>query len=263
MPGKMSDSGSLRGKRVLITRAAHQAATTLERLRARGADPVAFPTIATVDPPEPARVTRAVQELSTYELVVFTSENGVHRFFEELERLDLDASAFGSAKVAAIGPATGASLTRKGITVDIASATYVAEHLAEAILAASLPAGARVLLPRALVARETLPEALRAAGLQVDVVPVYQTVTASLDRRDELAELLPTMDIVMLTSSSTVTNLCALLGDDAATLLAPCMIASIGPVTTATALELGLDVAVTSTESTTPGLIEAIEAALG
>ncbi|MBW2454321.1 MAG: uroporphyrinogen-III synthase [Deltaproteobacteria bacterium] len=259
----MSDSGPLRGKRVLITRAAHQAASTLERLRARGADPLAFPTIAMVDPPEPARVTRAAQELSTYDLVVFTSENSVHRFFEELERLDLDATAFDAAKVAAIGPATGASLTRKEIKVDIASATYVAEHLAEAIIAASLPADARVLLPRALVAPETLPDALRAAGFQVDVVPVYQTVTASLDRRDELARLLPSVDIVMLTSSSTVTNLCALLGDDAVALLAPCMIASIGPVTTATAVELGMDVAVTSTESTTPGLIETIEAALG
>jgi len=259
----MTASRPLQGKRVLITRAFHQAAPTMERLRDRGAEPVAFPTIALIDPPDPARVTRAAQELATYDLVVFTSENGVHRFFAALTRLDRDAAAFGSAKVAAIGPATRASLERKGVAVHIQSATYVAEQLAEAILAASLPAGARVLLPRALVARETLPDSLRAAGFEVDVVPVYQTVVASQERRDELIELIPTIDIVMLTSSSTVTNLCALLGDEAPSLLAPCMLASIGPVTTNTAVELGLEVAVTSAESTTPGLIAALEAALG
>jgi len=258
----MSANGPLKGKRVLLTRAAHQVAPTVELLRERGAEPVAFPVIAMGPPPEPEQVTRAARELSRYDLVAFTSKNGVDWFWRELERLGLDAGALGTAKVAAIGPATGASLTERGATVDIEAETYVAEHLAEAILDASLPAGARVLLLRALVAREALPDALRAAGMKVDIVPVYETVPGSVERRDELRQLIGSIDIVMLTSASTATKLCELLGDDAPSQLARCMIASIGPITSAAAIDLGLEVAVTATESTTAGLVEATEAAL-
>jgi uroporphyrinogen-III synthase len=231
-------------------------------LRDRGAEPVAFPVIAMVPPPDPEAVTRAARELSSYDLVAFTSKNGVDWFWRELDRLGLDASAIGDTKVASIGPATGASLTERGARVDIEAKTYVAEHLAEAILEASLPSGARVLLLRALVAREALPEMLRAAGLQVDIVPVYETVTGSVERRDELRQIIGSIDIVMLTSASTATNLCELLGEDGAAQLARCTIASIGPITSAAAVDLGLEVAVTATESTTAGLVQALEEAL-
>ncbi len=113
----------------------------------------------------------------------------------------------------------------------------------------------RVLLPRALVAREILPQTLREAGMQVDVVPVYRTVSASTERRRELIELLESVDLIMLTSSSTVENLCALLGDDAVSKLSRCKLASIGPITTQTAEALGLKVWVTAEISTSVGLV--------
>jgi uroporphyrinogen III methyltransferase/synthase len=140
----------------------------------------------------------------------------------------------------------------------------VAEHLAEAILAAMalLPARAerrRVLLPRALVARDALPRMLAAAGLEVDVVPVYRTVTAGTGERARLRALMPSIDAVLLTSSSTADKLNELLGSDARELLARCLIASIGPVTTATASALGWSVGVTADVSTSAGLIDALE----
>jgi uroporphyrinogen III methyltransferase/synthase len=163
--------------------------------------------------------------------------------------------------VAAIGPATAAGLARRGIRADIVAPTFIAEELAASILR-EFGKGARMLLPRALAAREVLPERLRAAGLQVDVVPVYRTVTAGIERREELRALVADVDVVTLTSSSTVEKLREILGDDAPERLAHCMLASIGPITTQTAEKLGLRVAVTAEHSTSFGLIEALEAAL-
>lgn len=261
------DAQPLFGKRVLVLRPAHQAGPTAKLLRERGADPVLFPTIAIEPPPDPERVRRAVAELDRYRLVAFTSDNGVAWLWRALELAHKDARAFGAAMVAAIGPATAAGLRRRGIEPDIVAETFVAEHLASAIVAAMGPIDAtappRVLLPRALVARETLPESLRAAGMEVDVVAVYRTVTGSAERRAELRALLPNIDIVMLTSSSTAEQLVALLGDDAGERLSRCTLASIGPVTTATAEKLGLRVAVTASVSTAAGVIDALEATPG
>ena len=251
------DKQPLFGKRVLVTRPAHQAASTAKLLRQRGADPVLFPTIAIEPPPDAAPLDRAIAALSTYDLVVFTSDNGVRLFFEALERAGLDARAFANAKLAAIGPATARGLLRWGLRADIVAETFVAESLADAILDTD---HTRVLLPRALVAREKLPEMLRARGVHVDVVPVYQTTTGSPHRAAELRALLPSIDVVMLTSSSTVQQLVHLLGDDAPAQLAHIQLASIGPITTATAESLGLAIAVTAEVSTLPGLIDTLEA---
>jgi uroporphyrinogen III methyltransferase/synthase len=253
------DTQPLFGQRVLVTRPAHQAAPTLAALRRRGAIGIPFATIAIEPPPDPARVAEAVRELAGYDVVVFTSDNGVGWFWREIERQGRDARAFGKAKLAAIGPATAAGLRARGIAADVVAETFVAEHLAAAILKAVGGRGGRVLLPRALVAREILPEMLRAAGMQVDVVPVYRTVGASAERRGELASLLDTVDLVMLTSSSTVEHLAAILGDEAAARLSGCKLASIGPITTKTAEMLGLRVWVSAEVSTAAGLIEKME----
>ncbi len=253
------DTQPLFGRRVLVTRPAHQAASTVRALRQRGAEPVAFPTIAIEPPPDPAAVTRSVAALASYDLVAFTSDNAVTAFFEAIDRAGLDARAFGRAKLAAIGTGTAAGLRRRGLRPDVVAEVFVAESLAEAILAV-LPEAGRVLLPRARVAREILPRTLREAGHHVDVVPVYETVTASVERAEQLRALLPSIDVVMLTASSTVTELCRLLGEHAAEALAHVTLASIGPITTQTATELGLDVRVTAEHSTAQGLIDALEA---
>lgn len=256
------DTQPLFGKRVLVTRPAHQASATARTLRRRGADPVFFPTIAIVPPPDPHAVDRAVRALASYDLVAFTSDNGVRWFFDAVERAGLDARAFASAKLAAIGSATAAGIVRRGLRPDIVAETFIAESLADAILGVLEP-GARVLLPRARVARELLPETLQSAGLHVDVVPVYETVTASVERAAELRDLLPSIDVILLTSSSTVSELCRLIGEDAPSLLRHVTLASIGPITTKTAEDLGLDVSVTAELSTVPGLIDALEAHFG
>jgi uroporphyrinogen III methyltransferase / synthase len=261
------DVRPLFGKRVLVTRPAGQSAVTAELLRRRGAEPIELPAIALFPPPDASRVAAAARELDRYDVVAFTSENGVLHFFDELDVQRRDARAFGRARVAAIGTGTAAALLDRGVRADIVPADFRGEALADAILAdpevaAALARGrARVLVPRALVAREVLPERLRAAGCEVYVVPVYETRPASIERRDELVRRLEegAVDAVMLTSSSTADSLCELLGPRAAELLARVLVASIGPITTATAEKRGLTVALTATVSTTAGLVEALE----
>jgi uroporphyrinogen III methyltransferase/synthase len=262
------DARPLFGKRVLVVRAEGQAEDTARLVRRRGAEPIVFPAIVLRSPPDPERVTQAIRELGAYDLVAFTSENGVARFFARLREEGRDARAFGHAKIAAIGSGTAAALAPHGIAADVVPRDFVGEALAKAILDAlggsgEKPDGSkvRVLIPRALVAREVLPDTLRAAGCEVDVVPVYETVAPPPEKRDELRALLTAggADIVMVTSSSTVTHLCDLLGDRAAELLSRVLIASIGPITTETAAKRGLRVAVTAEVSTVAGLLSAIE----
>lgn len=262
------DRKPLFGKRVLVTRPRHQARSTSRLVRLRGGEAVELPTIEIHPPPDPARVTAAVRGLSGYDAVVFTSENGVACFFKEMERLGLDARAFGPARLAAIGVGTAAALAARGVRADIVPREFRGEELAEAILAdpalaerrAASPR-VRVLLARALVAREVLPERLRAAGCEVDVVPVYETRPASAGRREELLRALSAgeIDVVMLTSSSTVDSLCELLGEGAAARLDRVLLASIGPITTATAEKRGLRIGVTAEVSTTAGLLDALD----
>ena len=265
------DARPLFGRRVLVVRAEGQSEDTARLLRRRGADPIQIPAIVLQPPPDPDRVTKAIRDLGAYDLVAFTSENGVTRFLDRLREEHLDARAFGRAKIAAIGSGTAASLAPYGLVPDIVPKDFVGEALATAILESlggrgKKPNGdpVRVLLPRALVAREVVPDSLRAAGCEVDVVPVYETVPPPRDRRESLRALLESrrIDIVMLTSSSTVTHLADLIGEDANTLLAPVLLASIGPVTTETARKRGLTVGVTSGVSTIAGLIAAIESHL-
>jgi uroporphyrinogen III methyltransferase/synthase len=266
------DRRPLFGKRVLVTRPAGQAGATSELLRRHGADPIELPAIALFPPPDPARVAAAVRELDRFDVVAFTSENGVLALFHELDAQEKDARAFGRARLAAIGSGTAQALRARGVRADIVPTSFVGEALADAILAdapiaARLAAGegARVLVPRALVAREVLGERLTARGCTVDIVPVYETRPASVERRDELVGRLENrgVDIVMLTSSSTADSLCDLLGDRAAELLSGVVVASIGPITSAAAVKRGLTVAVTATVSTTPGLVHALEEHVG
>lgn len=270
------DRWPLFGKRVLITRPRGQASATSRLVRQRGGEPIEWPAIEIGPPPDPARAARAARELGLYDLVAFTSENGVAWLWRDLARAGLDARAFGGARVAAIGTGTAAALRARGVRADIVPEEFHGEGLAKAILedavvgsklASRAPGGPplRVLIPRALVAREVLADRLRASGCEVDVVPVYQTRGASPERRDELIRLFEErrVDIALLTASSTADSLCDALGARAEELLRHVLIASIGPITTATAQKRGLSVAVTAAVSTTPGLVEALEQHLG
>jgi len=257
----------LRGVRVLVTRSSGQASRTARALEARGAIPVVLPAIRIGAAPDPAALERAARAVGTYDLVVFTSENGVERFFEALAAAGLDARAFGSAKIAAIGPTTARALEARMLRPDVVPPVYVGEELAKAILAercfgpafvTALGRPLRVLLPRAKVAREALPEALRAAGATVDVVAAYETHAAGEGERERLCAEIAAGRIhaVLLTSSSTAESFADLAaGAD----LSQVCVASIGPITSETARRRGLAVAVEAEESTLDGLVRALE----
>jgi uroporphyrinogen III methyltransferase/synthase len=263
------------GKRVLVTRAARQAAGTAELLRDQGAEPIVVPTISIHPPADPAPLARALADLraSRYAWVAFTSANGVERAWEALVAAGGDARAFGGARLAAIGPATARSLEDHGLHADVVAKEFRGEGLADEMLrsfrdcpppdgvAGRNGGSPRILLARAAVARDALPIALRAAGCVVDVVAAYETRLASREAADSLVNELKAgrIDAVTFTSSSTVDNLCDLLGNhQAAELLSPVRIASIGPVTTEAARARGLRVDVTASRYTVPELVLAL-----
>jgi uroporphyrinogen III methyltransferase/synthase len=254
----------LSGKRVLVTRAREQAASTAALLRERGAEAVVHPTIAIHPPADVAATARAIAAIGSYAYVAFTSANGVERAWRAIVEGGGDARAFASAKIAAIGPGTAQALEAHGLRADVVAKEFRGEGLAAAILAAmpSEPAARRVLLLRAQVARDALPDALRDAGCVVDVVPVYETRPAPAEVTAAIASALARgdLDAVTFTSSSTVDNLCDLLGPTAAADLARTRVASIGPITTATAERRGVHVDVTAREYTVRGLVDALEA---
>jgi uroporphyrinogen III methyltransferase/synthase len=252
------DSQPLFGKRVLVPRSAAQAQATAVALRERGAEPVVFPLIAIDDPPDCEPLRCAISELASYRWVLFTSKNGVERLFSQLSALGRDARAFGAAKIGVIGPGTADALRSRGVIADLEAREHIGEALADAVIAEG--GSGRVLIPRALEAREALPQALRQARFEVDVVPAYRTRRVASERAGELAELLDReIDVILLTASSTVRALVEALGDRAADLVGRATLASIGPVTTRTAVELGLRVDVTGDEYTVEGLLDALE----
>lgn len=255
------DRKPLFGKRIVVTRAQGQGGDLARALRERGAEPTLVPTIAIAPPPDPDRLATAVRDLATYDWVAITSPNGVSALFAEIDHQQLDARAFGRAKVAAIGPGTAAALRSHGVRADLVAKEFRGEGLAEALLASPRTGSFRVLVPRALVAREAMPETLRAAGAEVDVVPAYTTVPPDPSTIEPLRKALShgEVDVITLTSSSTVEHLVELLGNDARDLLANVTLASIGPITTATAERLGLTVKITASEYSIPGLLAAME----
>lgn len=242
---------------MLVTRPVHQSAEFAAALRAAGAEPVLAPTIAIVPPPDRAAAERAVHDAREYAWVVFTSANGVRAFFEQLDARREDARAFGSAKIAAIGLKTSHALRERCVYADLVPQSYVAEELADALIAAG-NAGDRILIYRAEEARDVLPQRLRAAGREPHVVAAYKTVF----RDDpELAEKTASSDVLTFTSASTVRGFAHALGGDAEAVRAAQhkLVACIGPITAQTAREIGLDVAVVAEEFTAGGLLEAIE----
>ncbi|MFZ5896914.1 MAG: uroporphyrinogen-III C-methyltransferase [Myxococcota bacterium] len=253
------DTKPLFQKNLFLPRPEAQATASARAIRERGADPVVLPMIEIHPPPEPERVTRAINELGSYAWVLFTSANGVRCFFAALTAAGRDARAFANAKIGVIGPKTAQALEAHGLRADVMAKEFIGEGLAQALCQAGQPG--KVLLARALVARDALPQTLNAAGFHVDVLPVYETRSASAEKRERLRHGLTSgnIDVALFTSSSTVTETLAALGDDARDLLARVVVASIGPVTTRTLTDAGIRVDVTASEYTVDGLLDALE----
>jgi uroporphyrinogen III methyltransferase/synthase len=251
------DNRPLFGKSLLVPRPAEQGRVTAAAIAARGASARLLPAIEIREPADPAPLGRAIAELRSYEWVLFTSANGVRHFTAALNRAGLDARAFANTKIGAIGPKTALALGSFGLRADVVAEEFVGEGLARAVLARGIPK--RVLLARALVARDALPELLREAGGQVDVVPVYETVSAdsgqALRSHFERREI----DAILFTSSSTVNAVVDTLGSGAAEILSRVVVASIGPITSRTLTERGIRVDSEATTFTVDGLLDALE----
>jgi uroporphyrinogen III methyltransferase/synthase len=244
-------------------RAEGQAGEAVELLEGRGAEAVVVPTLVIRPPDDPALAEQALLRLAghaTYDWVAFTSANGVEHAWDIALRACVGARAFAGAKIAAVGPATALALARRGLSAQVVAKESRGEGLARDMLLA-MGHAARVLLLRAEVARDALPDALLAAGCTVDVVAVYKTLAAEglAGALRSLFEPL-TIHAALLTSSSTVTHVKAALGADTAALLARIRLASIGPVTTETARAEGIRVDAEASPYTLAALVSALEA---
>ena len=257
------ESRPLYGQRVLVTRTRQQASELSRALSEAGAEAIELPTIAIKERYDETQLTAAVSALKDglYSWLIFTSTNAVDIFFDVLEKKCLDARSV-RASVAAIGPATAQALKRHGITVDVSPERYTAEGLLDALDADM--SGQRVLVPCAEGARAVLADELKERGADVDEVTVYVAEPPSEDESPELAEGLRRLrggeiDVATFASSSSVTNLVGLLGEDIEP-LKRCRIACIGPITAATAEELlGRAPDVVAEEHTIAGLVRALE----
>jgi uroporphyrinogen III methyltransferase/synthase len=266
----------LHGKRVAVTRARAQASGLAARLRELGAEVVETPAIRIEPRPVEGEIAAALAALSDYAVVCFTSTNGVRLFFAALAAQGLDARALAGSIVAAIGPGTARELEQHGVRADVVPSRSIAEALVEA-LADTAVEGRRVLVARAGEGRAVLPDALRERGAEVDVVALYDTVVEPLS--EEQRDLLAKVDYVTFTSASSVRNLLDSLGEGDRTPsdefsspgqekstvsedgpLGRARVVSIGPVTTAEARALGLEVDVEAERHDVDGLVEALVA---
>lgn len=237
------------GRTIVVTRAREQAGTLAARLAALGAHIAEIPTIEIQPPADWRPLDNAIFRLESFDWLIFTSANGVRFFTERLDASARDLRGL-RARICAIGPATAAALAALHLKVDLMPQEYVAESVVAAFEKAPLE-GAKILLPRAAVARDLIPAELEKRGARVTVVEAYRTVPA---REVQWPEGLRA-DWITFTSSSTVENFVALFGAERAR---GARVASIGPITSATARRLGIEVAAEAAEHTTAGLVAAI-----
>jgi uroporphyrinogen-III synthase len=251
----------LAGKRIVITRAAHQAGEIENLLRGRGAEPLLYPCIAIVPPDDTSMLDSALHQAAqgNFDWLVLTSANAVLVLAQRLEALKISTDNLKSLSLAAVGPAT-AEATRNLLKLE--TAVIPEEYSAEALVYALRPTpGMRVLLPQADLARPTMAEGLMATGATVTTVIAYHTVrgTGEVDLPALLAKR--QVDAITFTSPSTVRNFLERMRAEGGNpdKLRDMIVACIGPSTAKAARELGLTVAVLPAEHTLEGLVEALE----
>ncbi|KLU58792.1 uroporphyrinogen-III C-methyltransferase [Peptococcaceae bacterium CEB3] len=245
------------GQRIVVTRARRQASALARAIEEFGGEAWEFPAIDFAPPTDPSRLALAVEKIKSFEWLVFTSVNGVEAFLGELKRQAKDIRDLAGIDLVAIGPATQAALEDRGLRVSFVPPEYRAEAIISG-LAGRVLRGQRVLLARAEEARDILPESLKALGADVWDVPAYRTVLGPADR-DMLKGLLAQKSVqaVTFTSSSTVRNFMRMVDGDKS-LLAGIKLFSIGPITSATARDLGLTIDGEAEKYTIKGLVQAL-----
>ncbi|MFZ0943240.1 MAG: uroporphyrinogen-III C-methyltransferase [Syntrophobacteraceae bacterium] len=247
------------GRKIVITRAREQASDFRAELEELGAKCIEFPTISIAPPPSWDPLDGAIRNLSQYDWAIFTSVNGVKFFIERLLAAGKDARDLKGIRLAAIGPKTAQALESVVLRPDLVPSEYRAEAILDSLCEHSVHAK-RFLMPRALAARELLPEKLRERGAQVDVVPAYQTVLPEQDAHKIRALLTNCeIDCLTFTSSSTVSNFFALIAnEDLHRCKERMAVACIGPITAETAAKFGLKTSIMPAEYTIRGLADSI-----
>jgi uroporphyrinogen-III synthase len=256
-------SQPLAGVRVLVGRARHQAGSLSVELRKLGASVLEIPFIEIRKPRSFQPLDSALNDLGNYDWLILTSVNGVEAMWERIGKLRVAKKRWEHLKISAIGPATKKAIEKRGSRVDVVPEEYVAESVVKSLR--RRVKGKRILLVRAKVARDVIPNELRKAGARVDVMEAYETIVPKSSRtrlRAALKDPRKRPDVVTFTSSSTVKNFVTLLGASRRARrpaqLQGVTLASIGPVTSATLRELGLGVDVEAKQFTIPGLVKAI-----
>ena len=250
----------LEGRTILITRARKQAQSLATALEQQGAKVLAIPAIEIAPPDSYAPLDAALVDNNQYQWLILTSVNGVSVLAQRLQELAVPPDALQQMKVAAIGPATARALQARGINVNLVPPEYVAESLVNSLR--GRVKGQKVLLVRAKVARDVVPVELRKAGAAVDVVEAYRTIVpdescAALQQALIDPDRLP--DATSFTSSSTVTNFFGLMHQAGISAWpVPMAAASIGPITSRTLRENGIEPSVEAKEFTIPGLVMAM-----
>ena len=249
----------LAGRRILVTRAAQQAGKLSEGLRALGAEPVEVPVLEIAPPASFEALDRALHSISQYDWVIFTSANTVEALKARGEAIGVVPATASRANVAAVGTATASAAREAGWKVNLIPDTYVAESLVASLQKQEVR-GKRVLLARAQVARDVIPDTLRAAGAMVDVVDAYRNVIPAEAPGQLRRALAAGIDAATFTSSSSVTHLAdaaraANLGFPFSGVAA----VSIGRVTSATLRAAGWEPAAEADPYDIPGLIAATE----
>ncbi len=259
----------LDSKTVLVTRARAQAEEMTVLLERLGAKVIHVPTIEFIPPDDLAPLDNAIGRLEEYDWIIFTSSNAVDFFIKRLRESRSGASMLGTASVCAIGTATARALEEAGIRANVVAQESTSEgvlrELVERIGGENILRDLKILIPRAKVAREILPTRLRDLGAHVDVVETYQTVLPQI-KRSSLKKLFEEtrIDVITFTSSSTVSNLAALLGlTDLSGALKSTLVACIGPVTAETARRFGLTSIIQSDVYTAAELVRVLATAIG
>lgn len=253
----------LAGRRVLVTRASGQAGKLVAALRALGAEPVEVPLLEIQPPASFEPLDRALSNVAGYEWLLFTSANTVRAVAARARELGI-ALTGSSARVAAVGPATAEALAAEGLRVSLIPERYVAEGLIDALSAEGPLSGRRILLARAETARDVIPDALRAAGAQVDVVDAYRNVLPANAAGLLRSAVAQPLDAALFTSSSSAVHLAEAARQAGILFPLPGVLAvSIGPVTSQTLRELGWPPAAESDPHDIPGLLAALTHALG
>jgi uroporphyrinogen III methyltransferase/synthase len=256
-------SKELLNRKILVACSAKKMIELVSGLEAMGGDVLPFPVIEAREIEDKHLLDKALSSLTEYAWIIFTSAHGVSYFMQRMSELGTGSDMQGMPKICAIGPATAGAVRECGHEVALIPEQYVAEGVVEALEkyygGLRHLSGCRILLPRALEAREHIPEALKDAGVRVDVVPCYRTVSAEIDpgTLEKLQKNGP--DLIVFTSSSTIRSFINILGNKPGEqMLRRSTVAVLGPVTKSTAESFGKRAEIVPGENSVPALLAAI-----